>query len=103
MVPAKGATQAPHFPLFVEWILQNQHNDGSWGLGHLDPCSLGKDAVSSTLACILALKTWNMGDEHIRKGMNIESTHVNTKLAICQCVTTGHTLDITYLYSSFFF
>jgi ent-kaurene synthase len=79
MVPAKGAPQAPHFPLFVEWILQNQHNDGSWGLGHLDPCSLGKDAVSSTLSCILALKTWNMGDEHIRKGMNIESTHVNTK------------------------
>uniref|UniRef100_K3YYW0 Uncharacterized protein n=2 Tax=Setaria italica TaxID=4555 RepID=K3YYW0_SETIT len=69
MVHAKGAPQAPRFPLFVEWILQNQHNDGSWGLGHLDPCSLGKDAISSTLSCILALKTWNIGDEHIRKGL----------------------------------
>ncbi|WVZ74936.1 hypothetical protein U9M48_023050 [Paspalum notatum var. saurae] len=69
MVPAQGASEAPRFPGYVEWILQNQHSDGSWGLGHLDPCRLRKDAISSTLACILALKTWNVGHEHIMKGL----------------------------------
>ncbi|TVU30188.1 hypothetical protein EJB05_21798 [Eragrostis curvula] len=70
MVPAQCVPQAPRFPRFVEWILQNQQDDGSWGLGHLDPYSLGKDAINSTLACILALKKWNLGDEHIRKGLH---------------------------------
>lgn len=71
MVPASGAPGMPRFPGYVEWIMQNQHDDGSWGLsGHLRRLpSLAKDAVSSTLACVLALKTWNAGDEHIRKGM----------------------------------
>lgn len=70
MVPARGASKAPCFPGYVEWILQNQQSDGSWGLGHTGPCQLGKDAISCTLACILALKTWNLGDEHIRKGLH---------------------------------
>ncbi|KAJ1279647.1 hypothetical protein BS78_04G170200, partial [Paspalum vaginatum] len=43
MVPAQGASEAPRFS--------------------------GYDAIFSTLACILALKTWNIGDEHIRKGL----------------------------------
>jgi hypothetical protein len=49
--------------------MRNQHDDGSWGIGrHLGRLPrLGKDAVS-TLACVLALKTWNIGDDHIRKG-----------------------------------
>jgi UDP-N-acetylmuramyl pentapeptide synthase len=69
MVPAQGAPRAPRFPQYVEWIMQNQHDNGSWGLGHFHLPWLGKDAISSTLACILALKTWDIGDEHIRKGI----------------------------------
>ncbi|CAN6273135.1 unnamed protein product [Urochloa humidicola] len=71
MVPARGAPDAPRFRRYVEWIMQNQHDDGSWGLGgHLRLPRLGKDAVSSTLACVLALKTWSVGDEHVRKGLH---------------------------------
>ncbi|RLN07479.1 hypothetical protein C2845_PM11G08430 [Panicum miliaceum] len=71
MVPARGAPAAPRFPRYPEWIMENQHGDDSWGLGgHRGRLPrLGKDAVSSTLACVLALKTWNVGDEHIRKGL----------------------------------
>ncbi|CAL5021384.1 unnamed protein product [Urochloa decumbens] len=73
MVPAEGGSApwapAPRFPQYLEWIMQNQHDDGSWGIGHLHLPRLGKDAVSSTLACILALRTWDLGDEHIRKGL----------------------------------
>ncbi|CAN6244777.1 unnamed protein product [Urochloa humidicola] len=71
MVPARGVPDAPRFRRYVEWIMQNQHDDGSWGLGgHLRLPRLGKDAISSTLACVLALKTWSVGDEHVRKGLH---------------------------------
>ncbi|TVU15790.1 hypothetical protein EJB05_39328, partial [Eragrostis curvula] len=70
MVPARGSPQAPRFPRCVEWIVQNQHGDGSWGLiGRLPDPALGKDALSSTMACVLALATWGIGDEHVRKGL----------------------------------
>ncbi|KAL6634117.1 hypothetical protein ACP70R_026788 [Stipagrostis hirtigluma subsp. patula] len=69
MVPAQGAPHAPRFPRYVEWIMRNQHDDGSWGIGNLDYHSLGKEAINTTLACILALKKWNVGDEHVRKGL----------------------------------
>ncbi|KAL6661768.1 hypothetical protein ACP70R_001152 [Stipagrostis hirtigluma subsp. patula] len=68
MVPAPGRPYAPRFPQCLEWIMQNQHDDGSWGLGP----SLGlgvKNALLSTLACVLALMKWGVGDEHIRKGL----------------------------------
>ncbi|KAL6646141.1 hypothetical protein ACP70R_017749 [Stipagrostis hirtigluma subsp. patula] len=68
MVPAPGRPYASRFPQCVEWIMQNQHGDGSWGLGP----SLGlgvKDALLSTLACVLALRKWGVGDEHVRKGL----------------------------------
>ncbi|XP_066381595.1 dolabradiene synthase KSL4, chloroplastic-like, partial [Miscanthus floridulus] len=70
MVPAPGSPLASRFPQCVDWILQNQRSDGSWGLGcGEDQASLGKDAVSSTLACVLALRTWGVGEEHVGKGL----------------------------------
>jgi len=74
MVPAPGSPQASRFPQCVDWILRNQRGDGSWGsaLGRDiggEPWSLlGKDALSSTMACVLALRTWGVGDEHVGKG-----------------------------------
>ncbi|OEL35634.1 Stemod-13(17)-ene synthase [Dichanthelium oligosanthes] len=69
MVPARGSPGAPRFPRCVDWVLQNQHADGSWGLKLDDDRSLGKDALSSTMACVLALRTWGVGGEHVRKGL----------------------------------
>ncbi|TVU15795.1 hypothetical protein EJB05_39333, partial [Eragrostis curvula] len=67
MVPAPGyLARAPRFPRCVDWILQNQHGDGSWGG---PDNALGKDALSSTMACVLALATWDVGHEHVRKGL----------------------------------
>ncbi|OAY80111.1 Ent-kaur-16-ene synthase, chloroplastic [Ananas comosus] len=67
MVPSPGSPQTPCFPQCVDWMLQNQNSNGSWGLDHIHP-SLMKDALSSTLACVLALKRWNVGEEHVRRG-----------------------------------
>ena len=76
MVPAQGSPQTPRFPQFVQWIQQNQNDDGSWGLGNLDLSLLGKDAITSTTACILSLKRWSIGNEQIMKGISILVTQM---------------------------
>ncbi|CAI0424088.1 unnamed protein product, partial [Linum tenue] len=51
---------------FRETILHNQHKDGSWGI---HPNLLRKDALSSTLACVLALKRWGIGNQHVHNAL----------------------------------
>ncbi|CAN6329010.1 unnamed protein product [Urochloa humidicola] len=81
MVPAAAAPAgstssssppAPRFPQCVDWILRNQRGDGSWGAGAgaaAGEPSIRKDAFSSTMACVLALTTWGVGDEHVARGL----------------------------------
>ena len=70
MVPAPapaGSAPAPRYPGCVDWILRSQRrDDGSWRPG--DP-SLRKDALSSTLACVLALTTWGVGGDAVARGI----------------------------------
>ncbi|GLT75771.1 hypothetical protein SLA2020_474700 [Shorea laevis] len=68
MVPSPNSLQAPFFPQCVNWLLDNQLCDGSWGLPNRDPI-LVKDALLSTLACIVALKQWGVGEEQMNKGL----------------------------------
>jgi len=57
----------------VDWVLQSQRrDDGSWGPGGDDP-SLRKDALSSTLACVLALATWGVGGDAVARGTRSRS------------------------------
>ncbi|KAL8249655.1 hypothetical protein R6Q59_006523 [Mikania micrantha] len=70
MVPSPNSPKSPCFPQCLNWVINNQLNDGSWGLlynnhNHL----LLKDSLSSTLASILALKRWNVGEDQINKGL----------------------------------
>ena len=57
----------PMFEGCLDWILKNQKPEGFWGEqdcnGH--PTI---DSLSSTLACMVALKTWGVGHDHIQKG-----------------------------------
>uniref|UniRef100_A0A0E0KV28 Uncharacterized protein n=1 Tax=Oryza punctata TaxID=4537 RepID=A0A0E0KV28_ORYPU len=69
MVPLRGSRQHPCFPQCVEWILQNQQDNGSWGTSGFG-AAITRDVLSSTLACVLALKRWNVGKEHIRRGLD---------------------------------
>lgn len=72
MVPSPAAPTTPCFPGTVNWILENQLHDGSWGgvVHHHDTCLL-KDSLSSTLACVLALNTWSVGEEQMIKGKTV--------------------------------
>ncbi|KAK3005825.1 hypothetical protein RJ639_016243 [Escallonia herrerae] len=68
MVPSPHYSQTPSFPECLDWLLENQLHDGSWGRPHHNPLLL-KDTLSSTLASILALKRWMVGEEQINKGL----------------------------------
>uniref|UniRef100_A0A0D9WQV2 Terpene synthase N-terminal domain-containing protein n=1 Tax=Leersia perrieri TaxID=77586 RepID=A0A0D9WQV2_9ORYZ len=68
MVPLRGS-QSACFPQCIEWIMKNQNNDGSWGINPLGS-TVNKDILLSSLACVLALKKWNIGSDQIRKGLS---------------------------------
>ncbi|CAN0856790.1 Ent-kaurene synthase 5, chloroplastic, partial [Linum grandiflorum] len=69
MVPSL-VSPAPCFPDSVTWLLENQLKDGSWGLPSQvrHPLHM-KDTLSSTLACLLALRRWGIGDQHIHNAL----------------------------------
>ncbi|KAF8670976.1 hypothetical protein HU200_050248 [Digitaria exilis] len=58
---------APQFPSCIDWIVRNQLPDGSWGDGTL---FLAQDRIINTLACIIALKSWNIHHDEYRKGLS---------------------------------
>lgn len=68
MVPSPTSITEPCFPGCLNWLLENQCQDGSWARPHHHHL-LKKDILSSTLACILALKKWGVGEEQINRGL----------------------------------
>ncbi|KAI4323268.1 hypothetical protein L6164_022888 [Bauhinia variegata] len=72
-IPSPTSPHVPFFPQCLNWLLDNQLKDGSWGLPDHNPL-LMKDTLLSTLACVLALKQWGTGEEQISRGLQfIES------------------------------
>ncbi|KAI9160226.1 hypothetical protein LWI28_006333 [Acer negundo] len=73
MVPSPDSPLDPCFPECINWLMDNQLHDGSWGLSD-HPSWLVKDALSCTLATVLALKRWCVGEDQMNKGIQfIES------------------------------
>ncbi|KAL5100684.1 hypothetical protein RYX36_005011 [Vicia faba] len=68
MIPSSMSHHAPFFPQCLNWLLDNQLVDGSWGLPDRHPL-LKNDVLLSTLACILALKQWGIGEDKMNKGL----------------------------------
>uniref|UniRef100_A0A0D9YTX0 Uncharacterized protein n=1 Tax=Oryza glumipatula TaxID=40148 RepID=A0A0D9YTX0_9ORYZ len=80
MVPLRGSSHNPSFPQCVDWILENQRDDGSWSIdGSISTAN--KDVLSSTLACVLALNKWNVGREHIRRGLSFIGRNFSIAMA----------------------
>ncbi|GAU23364.1 hypothetical protein TSUD_334110 [Trifolium subterraneum] len=55
----------PQFPSSLQWIANNQLPDGSWG----DELFLAHDRILNTLACVIALRSWNIHPNKCEKGM----------------------------------
>nr|UVC58049.1 KSL11 protein [Isodon rubescens] len=68
MVPARGYSDGkPRFPECLDWIVENQNSDGSWGV---QSPSMLKNSLSCTLACLLPLRKWNVASPQLlRKGL----------------------------------
>ncbi|XP_042491513.1 ent-copalyl diphosphate synthase 1-like isoform X2 [Macadamia integrifolia] len=56
----------PQFPSSLQWIVENQLPDGSWGDRFIFSAH---DRILNTLACIIALKSWNIYPELREKGL----------------------------------
>ncbi|KAI3975858.1 hypothetical protein MKX01_030703 [Papaver californicum] len=57
---------SPQFPSSLQWIMDNQLPDGSWGDQHIfSP----HDRIINTLACVIALKAWNRCPSMREKGL----------------------------------
>ncbi|KAG6549226.1 hypothetical protein Mapa_009212 [Marchantia paleacea] len=65
LIPAVDGTQRPQFPGCLQWIVNNQLEDGSWGSPDFFYIT---NNVLCTLMCIIALKTWNTRLESVEKG-----------------------------------
>ncbi|KHN19905.1 Ent-copalyl diphosphate synthase, chloroplastic [Glycine soja] len=97
-------TGVPQFPSSLEWIAKNQHPDGSWGDKELFSAH---DRIINTLACVIALKTWNMHPEKCEKGMaffrenlgklqneNVEHMPIGFEVAFPSLLDMARGLDI---------
>ncbi|XP_038973216.1 (-)-kolavenyl diphosphate synthase TPS28, chloroplastic-like [Phoenix dactylifera] len=56
----------PQFPSSLQWIAENQMPDGSWG----DSIFLAHDRLLNTLACVVALKSWNTHPDICDRGIS---------------------------------
>nr|AFU73872.1 putative monofunctional diterpene synthase [Pinus contorta] len=65
-IPAVDGSDHPHFPQTLQWILQNQLEDGSWGE---EKHFLTYDRALATLACVITLTQWRTGDTQVHKGI----------------------------------
>ncbi|XP_047170318.1 ent-kaurene synthase TSP4, chloroplastic isoform X1 [Vigna umbellata] len=77
MITSQASPQSPLFPQCLNWLLANQHLDGSWGLPDRHPL-LMNDALLSTLACILALKQWGVGEDQINRGLQFIQSNITS-------------------------
>ncbi|QHN97033.1 ent-kaurene synthase-like 1 isoform X2 [Arachis hypogaea] len=75
MVPSTTNPDAPLFPQCLNWLLDNQLFDGSWGLPNHDP-SFMNESLLSTLACVLALKKWGIGEDQINKALQFINSNI---------------------------
>ena len=65
-IPAVDGSDKPQFPETLQWILQNQLKDGSWGERFY---FLAYDRILATLACIITLTLWRTGETQLHKGL----------------------------------
>ncbi|KAG8391624.1 hypothetical protein BUALT_Bualt01G0206700 [Buddleja alternifolia] len=66
MIPDHENKNGPMFGSCLDWIVENQKEGGFWGETNEEGLPT-IDALTSTLACLLALLTWNAGHPNIQR------------------------------------
>ncbi|POO03632.1 (E,E)-geranyllinalool synthase [Trema orientale] len=68
MIPDPKQPLKPMFDGCLSWVLNNQNEQGFWG--DCDGCGTPTlDCLAASLACVVALKRWNVGAAMINKGL----------------------------------
>ncbi|KAK6937536.1 Terpene synthase, metal-binding domain [Dillenia turbinata] len=96
-------SEKPQFPTSLQWIIDHQFEDGSWG----DTIFTAHDRILNTLACVVALKFWNVQPQQQEKGMkyvrenlyrlgdeNAEHMPIGFEVAFPSLIELAKTLDI---------
>ncbi|KAK8614654.1 hypothetical protein V6N13_068451 [Hibiscus sabdariffa] len=100
----------PQFPSTLQWIANNQLPDGSWGDDHI---FVAHDRLINTLACVVALKTWNIHPDKYQKGVeffkeniskleneNAEHMPIGFEVAFPSLLEVARTLNVEVPYDS---
>ncbi|KAI3806002.1 hypothetical protein L1987_21891 [Smallanthus sonchifolius] len=66
LVQDVNGRKGPQFPSSLDWIVNNQLSNGSWGD---DLLFSAHDRIINTLACVIALTSWNVHPDKCEKGM----------------------------------
>ncbi|KAL8503851.1 hypothetical protein ACS0TY_022537 [Phlomoides rotata] len=64
----------PQFPTSLVWIAEHQLIDGSWGD---EKYFLAYDRIINTLACVVVLRTWDVHQAKIEKGISYLKENIN--------------------------
>ncbi|KAL7126619.1 hypothetical protein ABFS83_14G200200 [Erythranthe nasuta] len=73
MVEDIGGSGQPQFPASLDWISNNQLDDGSWGESRI---FLVHDRIINTLACVVALTSWKMHPDKCNKGISFMKENI---------------------------
>ncbi|KAL9142870.1 hypothetical protein ABFS82_14G199600 [Erythranthe guttata] len=68
-----GGSGQPQFPASLDWISNNQLDDGSWGDSKT---FLAHDRIINTLACVVALTSWKMHQEKCNRGISFMKENI---------------------------
>ena len=85
MIPDTDEPLKPMFKNCLDWVVHNQNNEGFWG--DCDAYGLPNiECVPATIACMVALKRWNVGEVNLHKGEKHATkmpTYVSKSLIYC--------------------
>ncbi|KAM7527190.1 hypothetical protein LguiB_030600 [Lonicera macranthoides] len=82
---------APQFPSSLEWIANNQLPDGSWGDRYIFSAY---ERIINTLACVIALRTWNVHPQKGEKEENAEHMPIGFEVAFPSLLEIARKLGI---------
>ncbi|MFS7905270.1 putative alpha-farnesene synthase [Helianthus anomalus] len=67
MIPHPVEHNTPLFKGCLEWLVDNQHEEGFWGESIVGLPTI--DAIPTTIACMAVLQKWGLGAKNIEKGI----------------------------------